>query len=492
MKKNLPPKLNSEILKQLATEKLVEMLVEQARAIEQLKSRVIELEQEIEKLKISRDLDSTTSSKPPSSDLLKKSEKKLEAQTEERETPKRKAGGQPGHPGKTRKGFGRVDRLEILRPQVCRCCGQSEFSGEPIKIEREQVAQLVESPIEIVEYQRYTCICSECGETQTADWSPEIVPGQDIGIRLQAFLGWINNYGHLSYEKQQELLWELGKIEIGVGTLVATNERIDGAVAQSIDQLKEWVKQTQPNIHVDETPWAVKGVKEWLWIFANTDFALFHAADTRSRSELEVILGASYTGVLSSDDYSVYNGYSVRAQQKCLAHLRRHFKKLSKLPGLHNQEIGFKFIDLIDEGFHNYAFYQKTLLIDEFWSWASEFKLKIESALLTWFERAGAQASKLLRSLLHKADQWWYFLNHPEIPPDNNLAERTLRLAVTKRKVSGGSRSMSRFQDTANLLTVIQTCRRQRRSVIEFFEQAIKARLNPAVQTPSLIPQVET
>jgi transposase len=45
------------------------------------------------------------------------------------------------------------------------------------------------------------CICSVCGETQTADWSPEIVPGQDIGIRLQAFLGWINNYGHLAYEK---------------------------------------------------------------------------------------------------------------------------------------------------------------------------------------------------------------------------------------------------------------------------------------------------
>jgi len=492
MKKNLPPKLNSEILKQLATEKLVEMIVEQARAIEHLKSRVIELEQEIEKLKISRDLDSTTSSKPPSSDLLKKSEKKLEAQTEFRETPKRKPGGQPGHPGKTRKGFGRVDRFEILRPQVCRCCGQGEFSGEPIKIDTQQVAQLVESPIEIVEYQRYTCICSECGETQTADWSPEIVPGQDIGIRLQAFLGWINNYGHLSYEKQQELLWELGKIDIGVGTLVATNERIDGAVAQSIDLLKEWVKQTQPNIHADETPWMVKGIKEWLWIFANTDFALFHAAGTRSRSELELILGASYTGVLSSDDYSVYNGYSVRAQQKCLAHLRRHFKKLSKLPGLHNQEIGVKFIDLSDEGFHNYAFYQKTQRIDEFWNWASLFKLKIESALLTWLERAGSQASKLLRSLLHKADQWWYFLNHPEIPPDNNLAERTLRLAVTKRKVSGGSRSMSRFQDTANLLTVIQTCRRQRRSVIEFFEQAIKARVNPAVQTPSLIPQVET
>jgi Transposase IS66 family. len=469
MKNNLPPKLNSEILKQLATEKLVEMIVEQARAIEQLKSRVIELEQEIEKLKISRGLDSTTSSKPPSSALLKKSEKKLEAQIEFRETPKRKPGGQPGHPGKTRKGFGRVDRFEILRPQVCRCCGQGEFSGEPIKIDTQQVAHLVESPIEIVEYQRYTCICSECGETQTADWWPEIVPGQDIGIRLQAFLGWINNYGHLSYEKQQELLWELGKIVIGVGTLVATNERIESAVTQSIDLLKEWVKQTQPNIHADETPWVVKGVKEWLWIFANTDFALFHAADTRSRAELESILGSCYEGVLSSDDYSAYNGYPVKAQQKCLAHLRRHFKKLIQLPGLNNQEIGAKFISLIDEGFKNYALFQQTQNLAQFLSWTSEFKPKVESTIHSWIERAGGEAGKLLRSLSNKAHQWWYFLDHPKIPPDNNLAERTLRLAVTKRKISGGSRSMERFQDTANLLTVIQTCRHQGRSVRRVF-----------------------
>jgi transposase len=43
----------------------------------------------------------------------------------------------------------------------------------------------------------------------------------------------MNNYGHLPYEKQQELLWELGQIEIGVGTLVARNEGIDSAVAPS-------------------------------------------------------------------------------------------------------------------------------------------------------------------------------------------------------------------------------------------------------------------
>jgi transposase len=209
-----------------------------------------------------------------------------------------------------------------------------------------------------------------------------------------------------------------------------------------------------------------------LWIFANTNFALFHAADTRSRAELEIILGLNYDGVVSSDDYSVYNGYDVKAQQKCLAHLRRHFKKLLKLPGLNNLEIGKVFIKLIDEAFRNYAKFQQNQDILEFLSWASQFKLLVESSINEWIEKAGGEAGKLIRSLREKAHQWWYFLDHPQIPPDHNLAERTLRLAVTKRKVSGGSRSMQRFTDTANLLTVIQTCRRQGRSVIEFFVQA--------------------
>jgi transposase len=163
----------------------------------------------------------------------------------------------------------------------------------------------------------------------------------------------------------------------------------------------------------------------------------------------ESILGQKYDGVLSSDDYSVYNGYDVKAQQKCLAHLRRHFKKLTKLPGLNNQDIGDKFIKLIDEAFKNHALFQQTQNILEFFNWASEFQPKVESGISEWIGKAGGEAGKLLRSLQQKAHQWWYFLGHPEIPPDNNLAERSLRLAVTKRKVSGGSRSMERFQDTA-------------------------------------------
>ena len=399
---------------------------------------------------------------------------------------KRKPGGQPGHPGSTRKGFGRVDRYEILRPIQCSDCQATSFETEPVQIDSQQVAQLVERPIEIVEYQRLHCQCRRCGAITPALWSKEMIPGQDLGIKLQALLGWLGNYGHLPYEKQQEMLWELGEIEIGVGTLVTTNQRVEQAINPSVKKLSEWVTTNQPNIHIDETPWPVKGIKEWLWVFTNKDFCLFRAADTRSRQELELQLGSQYSGVISSDDLSVYNGYPVAAQQKCLAHLRRHFKRLLKLPGQNNQVIGQAFLDLIDEAFSHYRDWQLTSNELSYRTWVQQFKNQLEKKLKQYWHQAGYEAGKLLRSLKEKASQWWYFLEHPEVPPDNNLAERSLRLAVTKRKVSGGSRSMKRFEHTANLLSVVQTCRRQKRSVINFFEQALMATVG-AEQIPTLI-----
>jgi hypothetical protein len=49
-------------------------------------------------------------------------------------------------------------------------------------------------------------------------------------MSLQAHLGWLSHYGHLSCEKQQEWLWEIGKIKIGVGTLQTTTKRLAGCV----------------------------------------------------------------------------------------------------------------------------------------------------------------------------------------------------------------------------------------------------------------------
>jgi transposase len=290
-------------LNQLSKKELVQLVIEGRQKLKELEERIIELT-------ISLNLNSKNSSKPPSTDLLKKSEKPKPTSQKEDVEQKRKPGGQPGHQGSTRKGFNRVDRVSLLSPSQCQHCGRGIDQTSVIKTEKQQVAQLVARPIEIVEYHRQHCQCAHCGLVSVEAWDSEMIPGQDLGIKLHR-------------------------------------------------------------------------------------------------------------------------------------------------------------------------------------TWASEFQNRIDQQITKWKVKAGQRAGQLLRSLEDKRQQWWYFLEYPHIPPDNNLAERDLPLAVTKRKISGGSRSMERFEQTAKLLSVVQTCRRQGHSVIAFFGQALKATLGFDV-VPSLIPSSST
>ena len=77
---------------------------------------------------------------------------------------------------------------------------------------------------------------------------------------------------------------------------------------------------------------------------------------------------------------------------------------------MNNQKIGEKFVKLIDEAFKNYSLFQQNQNISELFAWADEFKLKVKSSIDKWMALAGGEASKLLRSLQGKTDQWWYFL----------------------------------------------------------------------------------
>ena len=163
----------------------------------------------------------------------------------------------------------------------------------------------------------------------------------------------------------------------------ATNARMAEAVEGSVEQLREWVKQ-QPQVHVDESPWPVLGLKEWLWVTAGQDFCLFHPGDTRSRAELVEQLGEEFDGVISSDDFSVYNGYPVKAQPKCLALSRRHFKKVVSLSHGNNPVLGQLFLDLIDEAFVQHRYWRQTQDASTYFTWASGFKLRITQSIEQW------------------------------------------------------------------------------------------------------------
>jgi len=248
------PRPERSALEQTPHSVLVEMVLQQQQVIEGFT-------QEVERLKAIVERDSRTSSKPPSSDLLRRSEQPKkeetaaegESQGDVSPTAKRKRGGQPGHVGKTRKGFARVDRYEVVEPQVCPHCGGSHIETAGRSYRLYQVAQLVEHPIEVVEYQQWRGHCGRCGEQVEAPLPADVVAGQDLGVSLQAMLVWLGHYGHLSDGKQQEWLREIGGIDVGVGTLQATTQRVAEAVAPAVEALQQWVK-TQPQVQVDETP----------------------------------------------------------------------------------------------------------------------------------------------------------------------------------------------------------------------------------------------
>ena len=108
----------------------------------------------------------------------------------------------------------------------------------------QQVAQLVERPIEVVEYQQHSLECNRCGQTHTLLMAPNHRPWSRLGSELTSptRARWATT-DICPTRNFQVLLRELGDIDIGVGTLQATNARMAMAVEDSVKQLREWVKQ---------------------------------------------------------------------------------------------------------------------------------------------------------------------------------------------------------------------------------------------------------
>ena len=80
----------------------------------------------------------------------------------------------------------------------------------------------------------------------------------------------------------------------------------------------------------------------------------------------------------------------------------------------------------------------------------------------------------------------WTFIDVEGVEPTNNAAEQALRHAVIWRKLSFGTQSQSGSQFVERMLTVIETCRRQRRNVYSWLVEAVQAQLNQQ-PAPSLM-----
>lgn len=196
-------------------------------------------------------------------------------------------------------------------------------------------------------------------------------------------------------------------------------------------------------------------------------------------------LRSKFDGIVSNDEFRAYKGYAVKAQQKCLLHLRRHIQQVVNLGHGNNSERGQVFWDLLDRAFAQHRPWRLSANEAAYRVWTNKFNFRLKPNLQRWTAQAGYEAGRLLRSRHDKIQQWWYFFEYPQIPSVNNVAEPeacrlahcvSLCLAVNKQQAHRGSRSMNQFAQTADLLSVVQTSRLQGRWVRSFFQEVSMAK----------------
>ena len=78
--------------------------------------------------------------------------------------------------------------------------------------------------------------------------------------------------------------------------------------------------------------------------------------------------------------------------------------------------------------------------------------------------------------------EWLTFLDHPGIAPTNNLAEQAVRALVILRKLTFGSRTKAGARRLGTMLTVIETAKRQGKSVLKFLVALFTMSTNQATR----------
>lgn len=213
------------VLKQLQLLKKKQNEIEDKQnQIENLLKENEQLKDELEKLK---NRSSQNSSIPPAQDLLKKPSDKSKRKKGKKRGPKY------NHLGKTRNGFGDPDRIIALELENCPVCQtQLEIiAEEPEKIQ--QVAEVIEQPIEIREYRRPKYKCPACGWSGYSSLPLGVKEGFSYGGRLCSIVGWLGYGGNLTWRKQEYFVEYVFGVPISQGSL-AKMQRWEGRKLRAI------------------------------------------------------------------------------------------------------------------------------------------------------------------------------------------------------------------------------------------------------------------
>jgi transposase len=436
----------------------------QRQEIDALRARIADLEAKLAKLQ----KNSSNSSKPPSSDIVKPPRAKSKR--------KRKIGAQPGHPQHTRSPFS-VDQvddcLEYAWSQCPDCGGPVEARDEPPRIL--QQVEIIAKPTRVTEHRGVACWCAACQKTHYAPIDPAVRRAGLLGPRLTALVAFLKCVCHASFSTVRKFLRDVVGVRVSRGYLAKVCAKVSDSLELPYEQLLKLLPK-QDTVNVDETGHKNNGDGYWTWCFRAPLFTLFKISPSRGSDVLFAVLGREFDGVLGCDYFSAYRKYMGDCNvlvQFCLAHLIRDIKFLTTHPDKRNRAYGRRVLEAARALFaliHRRERMSKQRFANEL----EDAGYALWAAAVTRVPNT-AQADNLANRFDNHGDSYIRFITTPGIEPTNNLAEQAIRFVVLDRHVTQGTRSETGQRWSERIWTIVATCAQQTRSVFDFLQEAVTA-----------------
>jgi len=466
-------------LDKLDKEALISIILALQQQVRQLQQTVAEQAAVIQSLRDQLAKNSQNSSKPPSSDGLKKPRtRSLRRKTG------RRSGGQKGHQGHTLKMVEQADHVQIHKASVCPRCATDLQTVEPCRYERRQMFDIPPVKIEVTEHQAEIKVCPECGERVKANFPSNVTQPVQYGPRIKAQASYLNNYQLIPLARTCETLGDFYGHAPAEALVLDANAAVADEIEASLDATKQQLIASDV-AHFDESGLRVAGQLNWLHV-ASTDCLTYYGAHPKRGQEAMRAIGIlpEFQGRAVHDHWKSYFVFHNCQHALCNAH---HLRELLFVVDQYEQTWAEEMIQLL-------------LDIKAEVDAAPADQMSLPPERLAHFERCydelivqGLQANpppadpppkkrgrkkqsppkNLLDRLQQYKPQVLAFMYDLRVPFDNNLAERDVRMVKIKQKVSGTFRTRTGAKTFCAIRSYISTVRKHRLNVIDAIHDAL-------------------
>src|SRR2546430_8150952 len=302
-----------------------------------------------------------------------------------------------------------------------------------------------------------------------------------MGVKLSSVIAYLRSVMREPSRQIQAYLATLHGLKISIGEIVELLHRAKGQLHPLVAALKQEIRAS-PAVQADETGWREDGKNGYIWSVSTPKIRYYEYHHSRGSEVVKQLLGESFEGVLGSDFYASYNIYQ-GLHQRCWVHLLRDGHDLKEqYPTDATVQCWFTQLKALYERACSYAGPDPSLPAAKQQAARRQQQRAFEQKLMQLcapYVRTSAPMHTLCERVERFLPELFVFVARPEVPADNNLAERSVRPLVIARKISGGSRSSKGSDTRMDLFSLFGTWAAQ--GLNPFFQ-----RLAELSQQPSL------